>query len=462
MRGNMPPMHSIEGKRVVVMGLGRFGGGVGAARFCVRQGARHVLVTDLLGEEELTESLAKLEGEPIDFRLGEHRETDFAMADLVIVNPAVDRRLNRYLHAAERASVDLTTEIELLIERLPSREHTIGITGTAGKSTVTAMIGQAMTSHYGEGRVHVGGNIGGSLLGEIERIQPDDWVVLELSSFMLEAVGDWSPHIAVVTNVGDNHLDRHHDIDAYVRAKKTILRHQRPSDFAVLGGGVADWRFDTPAACVVIDEPLRTKLHVVGEHNGLNAAMAVAACEHAGMAREAAIAAVGEFPGLPHRLQHVAEHAGRIFYNDSKSTTPEAACLAIDSFPPRTVHAILGGYDKKAGLKPLAEYAAHKCAAIYTIGQTGDAIAKAAENVLDGCVVHRSGTLSVAVREAVTSAQPGQVVLLSPACASWDQFDNYEQRGSAFAEFVLRYTTETGFSTPLDDDRPSSPTGGGT
>ncbi|MEX2673206.1 MAG: UDP-N-acetylmuramoyl-L-alanine--D-glutamate ligase [Phycisphaeraceae bacterium] len=448
-------MQAIAGKRVLIMGLGRFGGGVGAATFCAQQGAKQVLVTDLLGEADLTESMAKLEGLPITYRLGEHREADFADADLVIVNPAVDRRLNRYLHAAAKAGTPMVTEIELLLERLPNRDRTIGITGSAGKSTVTSMIAHALAQHHGRDHVHVGGNLGGSLLPNLANIAHDDWVVLELSSFMLAPPTNAPEHAenvsvwggiggGVVTNIGDNHLDRHGSLDAYVHAKKTILRHQQHGDWAVLGPTVADWQYETPARCVILDKPLHAALQVVGEHNALNAAMAVAACEQTGMARQQAIDALANFNGLPHRLQHVAEHSGRTFYNDSKSTTPDAAMLGLDSFARHSVHLILGGYDKHADLRPLARHAGHHAAAVYTIGQTGHAIAEAAEAVEDGCLVHRCETLEAAVRHAVASAQAGQVVLLSPGCASWDQFTSYEQRGRSFGELVLRYTTETG------------------
>lgn len=429
------------------MGLGRFGGGVGAARFAVAQGAADVLVTDKLPESELQDAIAALEGLPIRYRLGEHRAEDFTQADLVIVNPAVDRRRNRYLQAAEQAGTAITSEIELLIERLPNRARTIGVTGTAGKSTVTTMIGHILKEAGGEAAVHVGGNIGGSLLPEVETIGRDDWVVLELSSFMLEAVGGWSPHIAVVTNLAANHLDRHGSLAAYAEAKKQILAHQRDGDWAILGEGVADWRQATRGRAVVVDQPVQAKLSIVGAHNALNAAMAVATCEQAGIDRAGALTAVAEFPGLPHRLQLVGEHAGRTFYNDSKCTTPDAAMLAIDSFPPGSAHVILGGYDKGSSFDALATHAARHCAGIYTIGATGGTIADAAEAVRGGCPVHRCEGLEAAVRAAVTAMQPGEALLLSPGCASWDQFEHYEQRGRAFAELVLRFTTETGLAT---------------
>lgn len=447
----------LAGQRAVVMGLGRFGGGAGAARFCAERGA-DVLVTDMLRPDQLEEPMARLADLPIRYRLGEHQISDFTAADLIVVNPAVDRRNNRYLDAAREAGVRITSEIELLVERLPNPRRTIGVTGTAGKSTTTAMIGHILRGLLGEDAVHVGGNIGGSLLSRLADIGPGDWVVLELSSFMLEAMDEaitaagkvagagWSPHVAVVTNIGPNHLDRHETMEAYAEAKRRILRHQGPEDHAVLGEGVADWRAWTEAACVVGPTPPAGELTVPGEHNRTNAAMAIEACVRIGLSRSECEEAVRGFPGLDHRLKRVQDINGVRFFDDSKSTTPEAAMRAIDSFPPGTVRIILGGYDKGADLSGMAEHAARRCAAICTIGATGEAIADAAEAATPGpgergvrAAVHRCGTLSVAVERAVAEAVPGEAVVLSPGCASWDQFDNYEARGRDFAEMALRY-----------------------
>lgn len=431
-------MIELHGKRVVVMGLGRFGGGVGAARYCATQGAR-VLVTDVLPEQQLAESMAQLGDVRVDYRLGGHEAADFAAADIVIVNPAVDPRRNPYLDTARKSGAKLISEIGLVISKL-DRRRTIAVTGTAGKSTTVAMIGHILASTLGEKSVVIGGNIGGSLLNIVDSIRPDHWVVLELSSFMLEMLSTFSPHIAVVTNIADNHLDRHETMEAYAAAKQLIVRHQQVSDYAILGPSVADWKNHTPATVLEVDEPLNVHLAVPGAHNQMNAAMACAAATAAGVHHEEAAEAVVHFRGLPHRLQLIAEHNGVRFYNDSKSTTAPAAILAVDSFPARSTHIILGGYDKHSDLTGMARHAARFCAGIYTIGVTGPAIADAAVNTRSACPVHRCQTLEQAVRQAVAAAEPGQCVLLSPGCASWDQFENYEKRGSLFGELVLRYT----------------------
>lgn len=441
----------LAGKRVTVMGLGRFGGGVGVARYLVKQGA-DVLVTDTLPADQLKDSLAQLEGLPIEYRLGEHNVSDFTTCDLVVANPAV-KPDNRFLRAAEAADIPITSEIRLLVQALPNRLRTIGVTGTAGKSTTTAMIGHILEKSLGPKHVHVGGNIGGSLLDHIDKITADDWVVLELSSFMLHGLREnkhyrgWSPHIAVVTNIGPNHLDWHGSFGAYADDKQVIFDNQTEDDFAIL----PEWqrsvfRLDSerwPNRIICYDNtprdyaaPWSVELKVPGEHNLINAVMAIGTCHFAGVDEKKSASALADFPGLPHRLQFVLEHNGVRYYNDSKCTTPEAAELAIRSFDSGTVHIILGGYDKGSDLKPLAGFASEHCAGIYTIGVTGQTIRTAAEAASAAAEVVGCGDLDVAVREAVKRTRPGQVVLLSPACASWDQFDNYERRGERFIELV--------------------------
>jgi UDP-N-acetylmuramoylalanine--D-glutamate ligase len=457
--------------RVVVMGLGRFGGGVGVTRFLANRG-HPVLVTDLAPANQLAQSIAQLQDLPVTFRLGEHREEDFRAADVVVVNPAVNPRSNPFIQAAASAGAAITSEICLLIEHLPNRRRTIGITGSAGKSTTTAMIGHILRKCLGPQRVHVGGNIGGSLLSELQTIGSEDWVVLELSSFMLEGLrcDGWSPHVAVVTNFSPNHLDWHESLEAYRHAKRAILDFQleTDADVAVLGPGVADQFAVRVSRTILIDaNTLRANppagLRTPGTHNQINAALAAEAVKVAGIDRDQAIASLAEFAGLPHRLQFVDERQSIRYYNDSKATTPEAAMLAIESFPAGLLHVILGGYDKGSDLSALAQLAARHCRGIYTIGATGQAIATAAERAaipdaaaaihgrsvnsglcgsagrhVESAVIEHCGTLAHAIARIHEAARPGNVVLLSPGCASYDQFQNYEQRGTAFMDLVSR------------------------
>lgn len=480
------PMLDLSGKRVTVMGLGRFGGGVGVTRFLCERGA-DVLVTDLEPADKLTASVAKLQDlidkGQVSLRLGEHNVSDFTTCDLVVVNPAVDPCDNRFIRAAQAANVPLTSEIRLLCAALPNRARTIGITGSAGKSTTTAMIGHILQKRLAGAQpddrgwrptVHIGGNIGGSLLGQLAQISPDDWVVLELSSFMLEGLDQdaWSPHIAVVTNLSPNHVDRHGSFEGVIAAKQAILEHQTMNDRCILGGNAPELMRPMCPQVFLQDEP-DIELPIPGEHNKVNARMAIAAVVTTGidgLTPESAANYLRDFPGLTHRLQFVCEHEGVRYFNDSKSTTPESATLALESFPAGRVHLILGGYDKGSDLRPLAELAATRCRAIYTVGKTGDTIAAAAEGVAstqaiaathgahvgvascgaanwstgDPAEVVRCGTLDRAVAEIVTRVRRGDVVLLSPACASWDQFENFEKRGEAFVSLVLKHTSEAG------------------
>ncbi len=443
-------MDSLRGARVTVMGLGRFGGGVGVTKFLVAQGAE-VLVTDTASQEKLAASLRELSGLPVLYRLGEHRQSDFTDADLVVVNPAVNPARDPHLRAARAAGVGLTSEIRLLVERLPDRGRTIGVTGTAGKSTTTAMVGHILSSDAARtasshARVHLGGNLGGSLLNELHRIAPDDWVVLELSSFMLEGLREdrWAPHVAVVTNFAPNHLDWHGSVEEYQLAKQAILDFQSDPDVCVLGPGIRD-RFAPRVRDVRSQEkpePTEIPLLLPGVHNQMNATLAAATVEAAiGLPAVRCHDALKDFRGLPHRLQFVCEHAGVRYFNDSKSTTPEASMLAVESFPPAKVHLILGGHDKGSDFRPLMRMVAERCAGVYTIGKIGDTIAD-----LDptGRTI-RCGTLDRAMRTLVQRVRDGDVVLLSPGCASWDQFDNFEHRGQTFSELALRCNTERSF-----------------
>lgn len=438
-------MTVLSGQRVVVMGLGRFGGGVGAARFAVREGAK-VLVTDTASPEQLVSARTQLMGMPIEYRLGEHKVDDFKSADLIIVNPAVNQHKNRFLQAAARAGVHTTSEIRLLTQRLPARSRTIGVTGTAGKSTVTAMIAHVLSQGIGEDRVHTGGNLGGSLLNSLDQIRSDHWVVLELSSFMLEGLAEdrWSPHIAVLTNFSPNHLDRHGSLNVYRSAKQSIFDHQDERDYAIMcraeRAQFYPSRHALPDHTILFeptpDDDLAVELTLPGRHNQMNAVMACGAARCAGMTWPRAERLLSSFSGLPHRLQLVCTHGGVRYYNDSKSTTPQSARLALASFESGVVHAILGGYDKGSDLVPLAVFAAQHCRAVYTIGATGPSVATACEDASCETEILSCQTLQIAMAQIANRLRLGDVVLLSPGCASWDQFDHFEQRGDVFISEV--------------------------
>lgn len=446
---------AMAGRRVLIMGLGRFGGGVGVARYFAQEGAR-VLITDLAPAEDLSDSLAQLDdlirSGQVDFRLGAHDEQDFITCDLVITNPAVPHPWsNRYLQAAEEAGVPIATEIGLLIDSLPDPRQTVAVTGTAGKSTTTAMIGRALGTACPDNCIHVGGNIGGSLLGR--PIEAEDWVVLELSSAMLYWLQrsaesgvhrSFAPHVAVVTNYACNHVDWHQSESHYRESKQAIHAFQTGADHALLGELPTDWarsiaeaRIHAPDLAERI-ERVTEAMVLPGSHNARNAVLAALAARLAlqgdskdDASLDALLAAASSFEGLPHRLQLVCRQNGKLAYNDSKSTTPQATALAVESFPsPESLHLIVGGYDKKIDLAPLLA-ACRRCAAVYPIGAVGPALAELLGEA-------PCGTLESAVAAATKAMGNGDILLLSPGCASWDQFLNYEERGEAFTALAQR------------------------
>lgn len=436
------------------MGLGRFGGGLGVTRYLASQGA-DVLVTDLDTETRLREPVAQLrdltDTGAVTLRLGEHNIADFTTCDAVIANPAIPRPWeNRFLRAAHAAGIPVLTEIGLLTQRLPRGIKTIGITGSAGKSTTAAMIAHTLqrTGHD----AFLGGNIGGSLLASLDQMRPGAVIVLELSSAMLHWLDGWSPHIAVVTSFSENHLDWHGDLAHYRACKQRIFRWQRPGDAAVLGPTVHDWMPSSGVRCEAVKGPARIPgLSLPGSHNHANAAIAIAACSALGLpdlTPAALSAAVATFPGLPHRLEFIGQHDGIRYFNDSKSTTPQSTLLAIRAFEDDglglgRIHLIAGGYDKGLDLLPIADLA-RDLAGLYTIGRTGPSIAAAAGSA--GSTAHDCGTLARVMDLIAARASHGDVVLLSPGCASWDQFVNYEERGEYFRSLVRATITHAATS----------------
>ena len=451
-----------RGARVTVMGLGLFGGGVAVTRFAVEHGAA-VTVTDLRKPEDLTESLQALEGLPVRYVLGRHEDEDFASADLVVVSPAVPPT-SKHVALARENGVPTTTEICLFAERL--RGPVIAVSGSNGKTTTTSLIGAIMQAH--DARSRLGGNIGASLLGEVEGIPADCPVVLELSSFQLEWLGErgWAPRVGVLTNLSPNHLDWHGTFDAYAAAKRKLLAHQQPSDTAVLNadddlleamasdlpGRVVRFnrqRAISPGAWVrngviVWDDgesvqEIMPVAHIplVGAHNLENVLAAVAATQSFGVPAETIAAAVRSFTPVEHRLERFAEIAGVRYYNDSIATTPESAICALRSFGEREMVLIAGGYDKKIPFDAFGREIAARAGALIVLGVTAEKIAAAALAAgFDDASIHRVQDLATAVDLAARIARPGQAVVLSPACASYDQFRNFAERGRLFKSLV--------------------------
>lgn len=437
---------ALTGRKVTVVGLGRFGGGVGVTRWLCSEGAG-VTVSDRAEAASLGESVNALKGLTVALHLGSHEREDFLDADLLVVNPAVPKDIP-LLSDASAAGVKRTSEINLFLERCCA--PVVGVTGSVGKSTTTAMIGEILSRRY---VTHVGGNIGRSLLAKLPNIKSDHVVVLELSSFQLEdlpLVGI-SPHIAVVTNLTPNHLDRHGTMEAYARAKKNIFRYQCGDDVLILNGAcpaLADWKHEAPGRVEFFDggtagvpPPPGTKrfeLKVPGRHNQDNAQAAWTAAMQFGIDRETAAEGLRRFQGLPHRLEFVLERDGVRYFNDSKCTTPQGAVVAINAFPPRKTVVIVGGYDKHVSFEELGAVLADRAKSVIVIGATQAQIVDAVEarRKKPEPSVLKVEDLASAVASAKRQAEKGDVVLLSPACASYDMFTNYEQRGQAFTKLV--------------------------
>ncbi|MCH2135535.1 MAG: hypothetical protein MK101_03015 [Phycisphaerales bacterium] len=415
-------------QRVTVMGLGHFGGGEGLVRWLMEQQAK-VLVTDLADAQRLEGALERIEahtGRRPDVAAGGHTEAHFTDTDMVVVNPAVPRPWdNPFVQAAVKSGACVTTAMRLLVERLPDRRRVIGITGTVGKSTTATMLHHMLKASGLDARL--GGNIGSSLLPSLHTIRADTWVVLECSSAQLWWLGDespeapcWSPGTAVTTNIAPNHLDWHGSEAHYRRSKAVLFQHQQPGDVHIEGP-------------LGLNEHI--ELRVPGAHNQANAALAIAAASTAtSVDRQMLAKHLATFSGLEHRLQAIDDGPNPRFWNDAKSSTPQSTELALAALSDRIdrVHLIVGGYDKGVSLDALARRAP-QLAGLYCIGATGETIAAAAGRANH---VHVCHTLEVAVKRAIEHMAREDVLLLSPACASWDQYPDYRARGAHFIELV--------------------------
>ncbi len=446
----------LRDKRVLVVGLGK--SGVASALFLKEQGAR-VTISDTKSGDELRNEIPALLDHGITVETGGYGERTFRGQDLIVVSPGVpvDAPL---LQQARNLGEAVIGEIELAAQFLPG--PIVAITGSNGKTTTTALAGEIMTA--GGLPTLVGGNIGTPAISLAPRATRDTVIVLEVSSFQLETIQTFHPKIAVVLNVTPDHLDRHRTLEVYVNAKARIFENQRGDDFAILNA-------DDPA-CVEIagrtkaqvfwfsrqkevkegtwvregnivfrhgtrqhDVMLASEIPLKGAHNLENVLAAVCAGALMGCAPGKIRQAVQNFKAVEHRLEFVATIRGVDYYNDSKATNVDATIKAIESFP-ANIHLILGGKDKGSDYSVLNNLLKQRVKRVYTIGAAGVKIESQIKNVE---VVHAE-TLENALRQANALAQPGDVVLLAPACASFDQFKNYEERGTVFKEIVKGLT----------------------
>ena len=407
-------------RRVLVVGLARSGrAAVPALR---AQGV------DVVAYDASTEADAS--GLHAETRLGSWDDALLDGVGLVVKSPGVPEGAPPVAAARARA-VPVISEIELGARLLPN--PILGVTGTNGKTTTTALLG-AMFDAAGR-PAEVAGNIGRPLTALVGSAPPGAWVVCELSSFQLEGVETFRPRVAVLTNLEPDHLDRHAGFAAYRDAKLRLFARQETGDVAVLPRGFGPVpgqarRIEFAAADTLPAEP-----RIPGAHNRENAAAATAAARAAGLTGDAIAEALRTFPGVEHRIEEVTELAGVRWVNDSKATNVAAALRALASFPGARKHVILGGRGKQESYAPLAA-AFEPDDRAYLIGEAAPQIAAALDAA--GVRYDRSGDLSAALAAAAGAAAPGDVVLLSPACASFDQFESFEHRGEEFRRLVAK------------------------
>ena len=448
----MKPVINLAGKKVLVVGLARTG--IATALFCAERGAR-VTATEERSEAQLAECAAKLRAAGVKLEMGGHHAETFTEQDFIVPSPGVSP-LMPALAAARAIGVPVWSEIELAWRFL--RGRLICITGSNGKTTTTSLIGHILETAGLP--VQVAGNIGTPLISRVDISSDTSFTVVEASSFQLELISAFRPDIGVLLNVTPDHLDRHGSIEAYGAAKARMFENQTAQDAAVVNADDAvapRYAPDVPrvfwfsrekqvaSGCYVRGEEVvfrcdgaesvlleRKLIGLRGRHNLENVLAAAAAAKLAGVEPAAIAEGVRTFAGVEHRIEYVATVSGVEYFNDSKATNVDATIKALDAFS-GNVLVILGGKDKGCDFRILRQALRSQARMALLIGDAADKI----EAELAGVVpVERAGTLARAVEIASGRAHSGDVVLLAPACASFDQFDNYEHRGRVFKQLV--------------------------
>jgi UDP-N-acetylmuramoylalanine--D-glutamate ligase len=442
----------LQGKRALVVGLGK--SGVASALFLKSRGAR-VTVSDSKPEAELRNEILLLLDHGITVETGGHGDRTFRGQDLIVVSPGVPFDAPQ-LEQARALGETVIGEVELAAQFLPG--SIVAITGANGKTTTTTLAGEIISA--GNFPTLVGGNIGTPAISFADQARPDTWTVLEVSSFQLETIVSFRPRIAVILNITPDHLDRHKTFANYVKAKARIFENQQRDDFAVLNaddsttaglagstraqlfwfsrkkevekgaflrGGHIHFRDGKSEREIM---PL-SEIPLKGAHNLENVLAGVSIGALVGCQPGQIREAVRNFKAVEHRLEFVAQIAGVDYYNDSKATNVDATVKALESFP-ANIHLILGGKDKGSDYSVLNELLRDRVKRVYTIG----AAAAKIESQITGAEILPSQTLENAIRRASESATTGDIILLAPACASFDQFENYEHRGRVFKEIV--------------------------
>lgn len=457
-----------NGREVAVIGLGL--SNTALIRYLVSQGAR-VTGCDRLPAEHLGARYDELKALGIRFQLGERYLDRLDRFETLFVTPGMRKDLPQLVEARDRG-VEISSETELFFSLC--RAHTIGITGSSGKTTTTTLVGEILSAAGYD--VLVGGNIGRPLIEQVDDLHEDQWVVLELSSFQLETMSH-SPNIAVVTNIAPNHLDVHGTMGAYIDAKRRIYQFQEPNDWLVLNhrdaladememeapgnvrrfnrsGPVVQGAFVDGERIVLARSAQRRRtleqvcsvrdIRLLGEHNVENVLAAITVADLCGVRMSTVRDVVASFTGVRHRLELVREAMGVKYYNDSIATTPERAAAGIRAFS-QPIVLIAGGYDKGLDFDELAAAVCdNQVKAVITMGQTAERIEAAIRAYGQGQepIVERAEDFDAAVRRAHALASEGDVVLLSPGCASYGMFRNFEERGERFQQLVHDLTEQ--------------------
>ena len=459
----MPGGIELRGKRVLAVGLARTG--VATALFCAARGAR-VTATDSRTEDQIGEAIAKLKDAGVTLELGCHREKTFLDQDLIIPSPGVPAD-EAHLQAARAKGISIWSEIELAYRFMKGR--LIGITGSNGKTTTTSLVEHILKTTGMQ--TILAGNIGTPLIGCVDTMKDDTCTVVELSSFQLELIDTFRPNIGVFLNLTPDHLDRHHTLEAYGAAKARLFENQTGEDAAILNADdvatmpyapslprvywfsrkqrVAQGAYVRGEEIVFRQDGAEETLlklediPLAGAHNVENVLAAAAAARLAGAPSAAIAKGVRSFAGVEHRLEFVAEIAGVRYYNDSKATNVDATLKALDAFPGRIL-IILGGKDKGSDYTALQRPLREKAILALLIGTAAE---KIEEQIAGSVALERAETLERAVETASHAAQRGDVVLLAPACASFDQFRNYEHRGRVFKDLVRQLEKQAAGAT---------------
>jgi UDP-N-acetylmuramoylalanine--D-glutamate ligase len=444
----------VKNQRILVVGLGK--SGVAAALFLQDRGAR-VTVSDARAQAQLGEAIPKLLDRGVVVETGGHGERTFRDQDMIVVSPGVPADLP-HLVQAQKMGLPIIGEVELAFRYL--KGQTVAITGSNGKTTTTTLVGEVL-KHSGKPTL-VGGNIGTPVIELVDQSRDDGWNVLEVSSFQLETIHSFRPKVAAILNITPDHLDRHHTLEAYTAAKARIFEKQDANDFAILNA-------DDPI-CVGLTKALKSRvvwfsrkqevergafcrgdqivyrdsagetvvmpvaeIPLKGSHNIENVLAAVTAATLCGCEASKIREAVKAFRAVEHRLEFVAKLQGVEYYNDSKATNVDATMKALESFP-ANIHLILGGKDKGSDYSVMRDLLQARARRVYTIGAAAE---KIAAQISGAVPIEHAQTLENAIHRASELAQSGDIVLLAPACASFDQFESYEHRGRIFKQTVL-------------------------